>query len=37
MEEKASLILLNPFCNAGGCVYWWKWIPFCDIKDMMYW
>jgi hypothetical protein len=29
--------LLNPFCNAGGCVYWCKWNPFCNIKDAMYW
>jgi hypothetical protein len=36
-EEKASLISTNPFCNAGGCVYWWKWNPFCNIKDAMYW
>jgi hypothetical protein len=25
------------FFNAGGCVYWWKWNPFCNIKDVMYW
>jgi hypothetical protein len=18
-------------------VYWWKWNPFCNIKDAMYW
>jgi hypothetical protein len=22
---------------AGGCLYWWKWNPFCNIKDAMYW
>jgi hypothetical protein len=27
---------MNPFCNAGGCVYWWKWNLFCNIKDAMY-
>jgi hypothetical protein len=25
------------FCNARGCVYWWKWNHFCNIKDAMYW
>jgi hypothetical protein len=36
-EEKASLISAESFCNAGGCVYWWKWNLFCNIKDAMYW
>jgi hypothetical protein len=36
-EKKQALFPLNPFSNAGGCVYWWKWNPFCNIKDVMYW
>jgi hypothetical protein len=36
-EKIRILNLLNPFCNVGGCVYWWKWNPFCNIKDAMYW
>jgi hypothetical protein len=35
-EEKASLISAESFFNAEGCVYWWKWNPFCNIKDAMY-
>jgi hypothetical protein len=35
-KKKQALFLLNPFCNAGGCVYWWKWNPFCNIKNAMY-
>jgi hypothetical protein len=33
MEEKASLIYDESFCNVG-CVYWWKWKPFCNIYRM---
>jgi hypothetical protein len=36
-EEKASLISPESFLNTGGCVYWWKWNLFCNIKDVMYW
>jgi hypothetical protein len=36
-KKNQAWFLLNPFCNAGGCVYWWKWNPFCNIKDAMYW
>jgi hypothetical protein len=36
-EEKASLISAGSFCNARGCVCWWKWNLFCNIKDAMYW
>jgi hypothetical protein len=36
-KKKQGWFLLNPFCNAGGCVYRWKWNPFCNIKDAMYW
>jgi hypothetical protein len=36
-KKKQAWFLLNPFCNAEGCVYWWKWNPFCNIKDAMYW
>jgi hypothetical protein len=36
-KKKQAWFLLNPSCNAGGCVYWWKWNPFCNIKDAMYW
>jgi hypothetical protein len=35
-KKKQVWFLLNPFCNAGGCVYWWKWNPFCNIKEAMY-
>jgi hypothetical protein len=35
-KKKLAWFLLNPFCNAGGCVYWWKWNPFCNTKDAMY-
>jgi hypothetical protein len=36
-KKKQAWFLLIPFCNAGGCVYWWKWNLFCNIKDAMYW
>jgi hypothetical protein len=36
-KKKQAWFLLDPFCNAGGCVYWWKWNTFCNIKDAMYW
>jgi hypothetical protein len=35
--KKQAWFLLNPFCNAGGCVYWGEWNPICNIKDAMYW
>jgi hypothetical protein len=34
-KKKQAWFLRNPFCNVGGCVCWWKWIPFCNIKDAM--
>jgi hypothetical protein len=27
-KKKQARFQLNPFCNAGGCVYCWKWNPF---------
>jgi hypothetical protein len=36
-KKKQARFLLNPFCNVGGCIYWWKWNPFCNIKDAMHW
>jgi hypothetical protein len=35
-KKNQAWFLPNPFCNARGCVYWWKWNPFCNIKDAMY-
>jgi hypothetical protein len=29
-KKKQAWFLLNPFCNARGCVYWWKWNLFCN-------
>jgi hypothetical protein len=35
--DPSQLMARGAFCNAGGCVYWWKWNTFCNIKDAMYW
>jgi hypothetical protein len=36
-KKKQAWFLLNPFCNARGCVYWSKWNMFCNINSLFVW